>query len=60
MGRQQQNNRTLEDQLNRTRQQDASMQDKMENTSAELVDVKKAMKDMERKAQVHCMTKYSV
>ncbi|XP_060070795.1 centriolin-like [Ylistrum balloti] len=44
-------NKTLEDQLHRTRAKDAEYQDQMENTSAELVDLKRALKEAGRKAQ---------
>ncbi|XP_069121130.1 centriolin-like isoform X3 [Argopecten irradians] len=44
-------NKTLEDQLHRTRTKDAEYQDQMENTSAELLDLKRALKEAGRKAQ---------
>ncbi|XP_033730276.1 centriolin-like isoform X4 [Pecten maximus] len=44
-------NKTLEDQLHRTRTKDAEYQDQMENTSAELVDLKRVLKEAGRKAQ---------
>ncbi|XP_061184132.1 centriolin-like [Saccostrea echinata] len=42
-------NRTLEDQIHRNRSKDAEYQDRMESTAHELQEMKRAMKDAERK-----------
>ncbi|XP_056011092.1 centriolin-like isoform X6 [Ostrea edulis] len=42
-------NRTLEDQIHRNRSKDAEYQDKMETTAHELQEMRKALKDAERK-----------
>ena len=45
-------NRTLEDQIHRNRSKDAEYQDKMEATGHELQEMRKALKDAERKVNV--------
>lgn len=45
-------NKTLEDQIHKTRSKDAEYQDQLENTSAELGELKRALKEANRKAQV--------
>jgi septal ring factor EnvC (AmiA/AmiB activator) len=45
-------NRTLEDQIHRNRSKDAEYQDKMETTAHELQEMRKALKDAERKVNV--------
>lgn len=45
-------NRSLEDQLHKTRHLDAEHQDRMENTHKELSDLKRQLKESEKRAQV--------
>lgn len=45
-------NRTLEDQIHRNRSKDAEYQDKMETTAQELQEMRKALKEAERKINV--------
>lgn len=45
-------NRTLEDQLHKSRNIDAEQQDRMENTQRELNDLRQKLKETDRKLQV--------
>lgn len=45
-------NRTLEDQIHRNRSKDAEYQDKMESTAHEMQEMRKALKEAERKINV--------
>ena len=60
LNHQQDMNRTLEDQINKSRAKDVEYQDRMESTSHELQAMKNALRDQERKVQVRVVCDISL